>query len=108
LRGAGSLQHEIVWGKCDGLVGRFVVIEMIVVILQEKDRRRSAKCAIEWTYLFPRCPKQGTFVGATQNRRSAVKPGIFQGCFGSTKPGPRLWCKEIPVDVISVCNDCVG
>ena len=108
MGGTGRLHHEIVWRKCDSLVGCFVVVKIIVVVPQEKYRRRSAKSAIERSDLLSRRAKQGTLVGATQNRCGAIKAGIFQGCFGSAKSGRRPCCKKIPIDVIPVGNECVG
>ena len=39
LRGARELQHEIRGRKGNDLVGRFVVVEIVVVVLNEEDRR---------------------------------------------------------------------
>src|SRR3954447_6758761 len=33
LRSPGRLEHEIIWREGDGFIGRFVVIEMVVIVL---------------------------------------------------------------------------
>ena len=40
-RGAGEREHEGIRRKRDDVVGRLVIVEIIVIVLHEEDRRRA-------------------------------------------------------------------
>src|SRR5258706_10507958 len=46
LRGPCGLQHEIVGRKVIGLIGGFMIVEMMVLVLQKEHRRRTTQRAI--------------------------------------------------------------
>ena len=80
-----------------------------MVVLQEKDGDRTAeRPVVQRRDLLPCRAKQSSLVVTTQNRCSAIKMGISHACFGPAQSGSGFRCKEIPVDVVPICNECVG
>lgn len=69
----GELHHELGGWKSDDVVGGLVVIEMIVIILQEKHRCRAKVCRVDRGNLGIPDPLEHSLVVAAKHHIRAVE-----------------------------------
>ena len=103
LRGAGELKHEMGRRKRDDVVGRFVVVEIVVIVLDEEHRRRSEFSAIDRGDLRPGGTLEHALVVATEHDPGAVE--LAGDPFGLGRRSVALRGErrqQVPIDMIAV------
>ena len=108
LRGAGELQHEERRREGHDLVGRLVVIEIIVIVLHEKDRRRTEVGAVDRHDLRTGGALQHGLVVASQHDRRPVKRAGQRNRFGGLEDLAADGSQQVPVHLIAIGDDRIG
>ena len=98
-----QFQHEVIGREGNDLVGRFVIVEIVVVVLHKEDRRRTQKRTILRNDLRSGRAAENRLVCRTEHRLRAIEGACDLGAPLADQFG-RLGRALIPIDLVAIAH----